>query len=256
VTAGLPTELSAALERVAAAPRLLVACDYDGTLAPIVSDPEDARPLPASAAALEELAAVPATVTALISGRALADLARLSGMGAGSHLVGSHGSEFDSGFAQPVDDDAKELLTRITATLRELAGEYAGVTVELKPASVALHVRNASDADGEAALRRAVDAAESWGAQVTDGKAVKEFAVIQTDKGQALDTLREQHDASAVVFFGDDVTDEKAFRRLRDGDVGVKVGDGETAAGYRVDEPDDVAVALEYLLAARRRLGR
>ena len=67
-----------------------------------------------------------------------------------------------------------------------------------------------------------------------------EFAVISTDKGEAVDILREQHDASAVVFFGDDVTDEKAFRRLRDGDVGVKVGPGDTLAGYRVDTPDDV----------------
>ena len=61
---------------------------------------------------------------------------------------------------------------------------------------------------------------------MTEGKAVLEFAVISTDKGEAVDILRDQHDASAVVFFGDDVTDEKAFRRLRDGDVGVKVGTG------------------------------
>jgi trehalose 6-phosphate phosphatase len=252
VAAGLPTDLSAALDAVARVPRLLIACDYDGTLAPIVANPEDARPLPASAAALRELAAVPSTITALISGRALADLARLSGMGAECQLVGSHGSEFDGGFTDPIDDAAKELLRRITDSLRALADEYPGVTVELKPASVALHVRNAAAADGEAALRRAAEAAESWDAQVTDGKAVKEFAVIHTDKGQALDTLRDQYHASAVVFFGDDVTDEKGFRRLRDGDVGVKVGDGETAAGFRVDEPQDVATALEYLLAARR----
>ena len=43
-----------------------------------------------------------------------------------------------------------------------------------------------------------------------------EFAVIITDKGEAVDILRDQHDASAVVFFGDDVTDEKAFRRMRE----------------------------------------
>ncbi|MEX3650651.1 trehalose-phosphatase, partial [Mycolicibacterium porcinum] len=44
---------------------------------------------------------------------------------------------------------------------------------------------------------------------------------------------------------------EKAFRRLRDGDVGVKVGPGETLARYRVDEPEDVVAALKYLLQAR-----
>ena len=79
-----------------------------------------------------------------------------------------------------------------------------------------------------------------------------EFAVISTDKGEAVDILRDQHDATAVVFFGDDVTDEKAFRRLRDADVGVKVGPGDTLAGFRVDAPEDVATALRYLLERRR----
>jgi trehalose 6-phosphate phosphatase len=76
--------------------------------------------------------------------------------------------------------------------------------------------------------------------------------VISTDKGEAVDILREQHDADAVVFFGDDVTDEKAFRRLRGSDIGIKVGPGETHAAYRVETPDDVGTALKYLLDERR----
>ena len=78
--------------------------------------------------------------------------------------------------------------------------------------------------------------------------------MISTDKGEAIDILRDQHDATAVVFFGDDVTDEKAFRRLRDADIGVKVGSGETLARYRIGSPEDVATALRQLLDARRRL--
>ena len=54
-----------------------------------------------------------------------------------------------------------------------------------------------------------------------------------------------------MVFLGDDVTDEKAFARLRDGDVGVKVGPGPSAAQYRVGSPEDVAEALAYLAARR-----
>ena len=56
------------------------------------------------------------------------------------------------------------------------------------------------------------------------------MAVVQVSKGAAIDTLRTRLGADAVLFVGDDVTDETAFVRLRPGDVGVKVGEGETAA--------------------------
>ncbi|MGE2834186.1 trehalose-phosphatase [Mycobacterium sp. SMC-4] len=245
----LPADLTAALDAVARVPRLLVTSDFDGTLAPIVAHPSDARPLPAAADALTALAELPDTEAALISGRALADLRVLSGLPASVHLVGSHGAEFASGFTHRIDP---QLLQTITDTLRAIAADKPGVTVETKPASVALHVRNAGESDAEAALAAAWDAAAGWDAHVTTGKAVLEFAVIDTDKGEAVDILRSEHAASAVVFFGDDVTDEKAFRRLDGDDVGVKVGSGDTLARYRVDSPDDVAAALHHLLQRRR----
>ncbi|MDY6995204.1 MAG: trehalose-phosphatase [Actinomycetota bacterium] len=244
----LPAELSKALDAAAKLPRLLVTSDFDGTLSPIVSNPSDARPLPEAGRALVGLAELPSTAVALISGRALRDLRVLSSMPEAVHLVGSHGAEFDSGFAHDIDAD---LLAAITDTLNSIASGRPGVTVETKPASVALHVRNASDADGEAALAAAWEAASAWDAHATTGKAVLEFAVISTDKGEAIDILRDRHDASTVVFFGDDVTDEKAFRRLRDGDIGVKVGPGDSLASHRVESPADVAAALAYLLDAR-----
>lgn len=245
----LPDDVTAALTRAAQVPRLLVACDFDGTLAPIVNHPGDARPLPAAADALRALAQQPATSAALISGRALVDLGTLSGLAGAVHLVGSHGAEFETGFGHEIDT---ALLQTITDELTAIAARHPGVTVEPKPASVALHVRNAAPADGESALAAARAAGTGWSAQQTEGKAVLEFAVITTDKGEALDILRDGDSADAVVFFGDDVTDEKAFRRLRGGDVGVKVGPGDTAAGFRVDSPEDVAAALEFLLDERR----
>ena len=244
----LPPELESALAVAARTARLLVASDFDGTLAPIVNNPEDARPLPAAAEALVDLATLPATESALISGRALATLRELSSAPSPVHLVGSHGAEFESGFSRDIDRD---LLAVITDALRAIAADKPGVAVETKPASVALHVRNASPSDGEAALAAAWDASSAWDAHITTGKAVLEFAVVSTDKGEALDILRGEFDATAVVFFGDDVTDEKAFVRLRDSDVGVKVGPGETAARYRVDSPADVAAAVRFLADAR-----
>ncbi len=252
---GLPADLTAALDAAAATRHLLVTSDFDGTLAPIVSNPADARPLPAAAAALWALAELPSTSAALISGRALSVLRELSAAPPTVQLVGSHGAEFDtggqerSGFAHEVDE---ALLARMTAELNAIAAGRPGVTVETKPASVAMHVRNASAADGDAALNEARAASQAWDAHATEGKAVLEFAVVTTDKGEAVDILREQTGATSVAFFGDDVTDENAFRRMRDADVGVKVGPGQTLANYRIDSPDDVAAALEYLLAQRR----
>jgi trehalose 6-phosphate phosphatase len=256
----LPTDLTRALDDLATTPKLLVVSDFDGTLAPIVNDPLAARALPAAAQALTGLADLPDTSAALVSGRALGVLRELSAMPPTVHLVGSHGAEFgsvgqersDSGNVQGFTQDVDEaLLQRVIGELNAIAVGRPGVTVETKPASAALHVRNASPADAEAALEAARRAATAWDVHATAGKAVLEFAVVSTDKGHAVDVLRDQIGATAVLFLGDDVTDEKAFRRMRDGDVGVKVGPGDTAAAFRVDAPDDVADALAHVLAVR-----
>ncbi len=251
-TQRLPDELARALTGIARVPRLLVASDFDGTIAPIVNNPADARPIAAAADALGALAGLAATTAALISGRSLRDLATLSGAPADVHLIGSHGAEFDADFLNAVDDSAKALLREVEETMAGIAAQFPGAAIETKPVSVAFHVRNAAPEQAQHALDTALAASQSWDIHVTEGKAVLEFAVIATDKGKALDILREQGDASATAFFGDDVTDEKAFRRLQSPDVGVKVGQGDTLAGYRVETPDDVAAALEFLHDARR----
>ena len=87
------------LESIARVPMLLVATDYDGTLAPIVDDPSKAHPLSEAMTALRNLAELPSTHVAVISGRALRDLRQLASFPAAVHLVGSHGSEFDADFA-------------------------------------------------------------------------------------------------------------------------------------------------------------
>ncbi|MFC4124378.1 trehalose-phosphatase [Nocardia rhizosphaerae] len=249
----LPLDVRRALASVARVPRLLVASDYDGTIAPIVSDPAKAFPQRESVSALRALAGLPNTTAAVISGRALRDLAALSRLPVEVQLIGSHGSEFDVGFVHAIDNDAKQLLTEIQNAFAQIAAENPGVTVESKPASAALHVRNASPEIGRRALNSVRQGPACWvGVQVTEGKAVIELAVIPTDKGTALDTIRHQESASAAVFFGDDVTDEKAFRVLSGPDVGIKVGDGESLAKLRVGSTEDVARALAFLVEERR----
>lgn len=233
--------------------RLLVACDYDGTLAPIVDDPAQAWPHAAAAAALVDLAALPDTAVALISGRARGDLVTLSGLGPPVTLVGSHGAEFEAGFLDSHADGAGELLARLDGALEPMVTAVPGAQLERKPVSIAVHVRRAVDQAAGARLLEAVRSGPAtWpGVQTTEGKAVVELAVIHTDKGAAVDLLRETHRASAVLFVGDDVTDEKAFAVLRTGDVSVKVGPGDTLAQYRVDTVPDVADLLETVLRHR-----
>jgi trehalose-phosphatase len=254
VTVGsLPPPLRQALARVARTTRLLVVCDYDGTLAPIVEDPAQARPGPGSMEALRSLAALPETTVGMISGRALRDLAALSRLPAGVHLIGSHGAEIDAGFAHALDDEAQALRGRLEVGLEVLVGHTPGVSLEPKPASVAVHVRRAEPSAGESVLEAVRSGPARWeGVHVTEGKAVIELAVVETDKGEALDMLRRQAGATAALFAGDDVTDEKAFARLAGPDVGVKVGRGASLAEYSVPDTGDVVVMLAHLLAERR----
>jgi trehalose 6-phosphate phosphatase len=246
--------LDDAVRRLAGTPRLLVALDFDGVLAPIVPVPGDARPLPAAVAAIEALAELPDTAVALLSGRGLADLAEVSGFDAPVQLVGSHGGEFASadGAGSMLDGEARERLDRLGSELRALVADAPGVTLEHKPAGIAVHVRNAD----RAVAARVLDAVRAGPAQrpgvaSTPGKEVLDLAVLEVSKGTALDELRTRFGADAVLFAGDDVTDETAFARLRPGDVGVKVGEGDTAAEYRIPDPPAAAALLETLLAAR-----
>lgn len=247
-------ELVDALHELARVPMLLVASDYDGTVAPIVDDPARARPNREAIVALRALAELPHTNVALISGRSLADLSQLSGDPDGVHLVGSHGSEFDLGFAEMLSPDARALHREIGDALHRIASDHPGCFVEVKPASIALHYRNAVPEVGRAALERAErELLPREGIFIKQGKMVLELAVVSTHKGDALETLRKRFGASAVLFIGDDTTDEDAFATLRGPDVGVKVGEGETSARFRVSDTTEVARALALL--SRRREG-
>jgi trehalose 6-phosphate phosphatase len=246
-------DLAAALRALARTPRLLAASDFDGVLAPIVSEPSAARPLPRSVDALAALAALPATDVAAISGRALDDLRALLSPPPGMHLVGSHGSEFGAGFGAGLAPEIAERRRRVEAGLRELVDGRPGVALETKPVSVAVHVRNAPRDVAAAVLDLVRAGPATWeGVHATEGKEVVELVVVEASKGTALDLLRSQVGATGVLFVGDDLTDEKAFAVLGDGDVGVKVGPGDTAARYRVADPEQVTALLEFLAEERR----
>src|SRR5829696_5132865 len=140
---GFDPSLRTAVTQLARVPQLLIACDYDGTLAPIVEDPSAAAPLPEAVAALRSLATLPQTTVAVVSGRALRDLAALSRLPSEVHLIGSHGSEFDVGFVHRLEPDLVDLRTQLGVALKEIAQRHPGVRLELKPGSVTMHTRTA-----------------------------------------------------------------------------------------------------------------
>jgi trehalose 6-phosphate phosphatase len=252
----LPHSLVVALGELARIPQLLVALDFDGTLALEVDDPEEARALPEAHAAVLRLVSLPHTRVALISGRALASLERVSDLPDTVLLVGSHGIEFR--LDSPQDSaalDPRELL-RVDAlheVLRNVAEGLEHVWVERKPAGFALHTRLATDHDSRVAhrLARSEVSAKLGELTIREGKNVLEFSVRSTTKGEAVRHLRRYTGADAVFFAGDDVTDEDAFAALGAGDLGIKSGDGQTLADFRVSAPDQVAQALALLAELR-----
>ncbi|AZI58955.1 bifunctional alpha,alpha-trehalose-phosphate synthase (UDP-forming)/trehalose-phosphatase [Nakamurella antarctica] len=256
--AHLPADVLLSVEAIADTPRLLVAVDFDGTLAPIVDDPAMAAPNPDSMVALHSLAAIAGTEVAIISGRAMAVLPELLGGDLSAfHLVGSHGAE---GVAAAGSTRGSEILTpaasqrlvQLRRELQELTAEFADIRLEMKPAGVAVHLRGSDDRHAEAVTANIELGPATWpGVHVLRGKKVIELTVIGADKGQALDALRRRFRATAVIFIGDDITDEHAFATLGGSDLGVKVGPGTTTARTRIDSPETVAHLLTVLHIVR-----
>lgn len=240
------------LHALASCPELLVASDYDGTLSPIVDNPALAAPNEQAVVALRELSELPHTEVAIISGRSLAQLGQFLGHLERAHMVGSHGSEFDPGFVSRLTQDQQDRLASIDRIIARAVESVPGSAIERKPASVCFHYRTA-EASAGAAMARSIEAqaAALPDIYIKHGKAVIELTVIEANKGTALSILRSRLMPSRCLFIGDDRTDEDAFLALESHDIGIKVGPGETAADFAVENTDDVARFLAALAEAR-----
>jgi trehalose-phosphatase len=247
--------------RLAVARRLLVALDFDGTLAPLVANPADSRPTPEAGAAMARLARIPRVHLALVSGRPAADLALLASPPDGVELVGSHGAErgrVQAGRAvlEPVtlSPARAQRLRAVTDGLTALAGGACGAWVESKPFAAVFHTRPMPDRAAAAELEaQAAALGKRLGGHVLPGKMVVEVSVLPTGKAAALARLRQAADADRLVFAGDDTTDELALRTIQPPDLGIKVGSGPTAAELRLPGPGAVAEFLQALAAAMER---
>lgn len=228
---------------------LLVALDFDGTLSHLVDEPGLARPAPGVLHWLTQLDRAPSTEVVLISGRALHDLAEVSGAGEVALLIGSHGQEHGSSEALHAEESA--LLAEVRAEVAALA-PVAGVRIEDKPAGLAVHVRHCAPADARDVLDRVhALAAQRPGLHLIEGKMVVELSVRQLDKGGALAALMRRLPGHRVLFAGDDVTDELAMAVLAPDDITIKVGEGDSIARYRVADPTEMVEVLALLAGVR-----
>ncbi|MBL6835333.1 MAG: bifunctional alpha,alpha-trehalose-phosphate synthase (UDP-forming)/trehalose-phosphatase [Candidatus Nanopelagicales bacterium] len=243
-------QASIPLEQLASSRHLLVCVDYDGTISNIVTDPDAARPVPEAVEALEMLRDVPNTSVAVVSGRALDNLRTVSAMPDGIHLVGSHGAEVD--VPLELDPSQRRLLDQCTAAASELVAQVPGAFIETKPGSIAIHVRQCEPKAGANLIRHIVMGPGRYpGVLGRHGKEVIELSVAHAQKADAVRALRQRFDASTVLFVGDDLTDESVFADLSGQDVGIKVGSGESAALWRVESPQNVALLLQRLAQER-----
>lgn len=241
-------------------PSALVATDFDGTLAPLVPDPEDSRPVTGVIEALTALAGRSAQV-AVITGRDARTAVRLGGLDAvpGIVVAGLYGIEtwhagrLESPPTPPLVERLRERLPTVVGN-----GSDPDVWIEDKRLSLVVHARKAADpAAALAALDEPVRAlAAELGVEVHPGADVLELRLPGFDKAGALGRLAAGRDA--VLFLGDDLGDLPAFaeiRRLREQgarafSVGVRssgVAALDGVADVEVADPAGVVALLRDL---------
>ncbi|HEX2026532.1 MAG TPA: trehalose-phosphatase [Nitriliruptorales bacterium] len=240
---------------------LAVFLDYDGTLTPIVDDPEDATLPPEARATIERLRG--RCPVAVVSGR---DLDDVRGMVAIDDLAyaGSHGFDILTASGERYRH-AREYLGDLDAAqeqVQPLLDPIPGAELERKTFAIAVHYRNVEESDSER-VQAAVEevAAAHPRLRLTAGKRIFELRPdVDWDKGRALRSVLDSLDLAESAFplyVGDDVTDEDAFRELEQRGIGIVVrgedDDRPTRADYSLPDPAAACGFLDRLADALAR---
>jgi trehalose-phosphatase len=235
---------------------LVIFLDYDGTLTPIVSRPDQAVLMDSVRAILRKLAAK--MPVAILSGRELKDVRKRVGID-GIVYAGSHG--FDIAGPRGLHrQQAREFLPALDLAEKELREKLAGIAgalIERKCFSIATHYRNVNETEVpriEGAVSEIIERHRKL--RSIDGKKVYELLPnIEWDKGKAVLWLLEKLDVerpnALPIYIGDDRTDEDAFRALEQRGIGILVREQprSTAASYSLQNPTEVERFLRKLVA-------
>lgn len=242
--------------------RLVLLSDFDGTLAEFDLDPTLPRIRSDAFAALVALSSLSHVTLGLVSGRRVADLARRVPLGSEVYMAGLHGLEIaveDRHWQHEAIVRAAEAVPALEARLVQVAAAVRGARVEPKGAAIAVHARGVARENRAGLLAAADAAAGPWLVpgvlKRLVGAEVHEYLPDAAwNKGDAVrwiahDVERLTGEPTWVAYFGDDLTDEDAFRAIDDG-VSVVVGRRASVARYRLDGPADVAAVLADLAEA------
>lgn len=243
------TGIQALQEVMSHAPML--AFDFDGTLAPIVTRPDDASVPLSISQHLQKLSKMLPTV--IVTGRQVADVApRLNFQP--RVIVGNHGAE-DPGLPASGQQAWREHLVPVRELLGARQNELseAGVQIEDKGHSMALHYRLAKDQEQATALITSLLGSLGPEVRVFGGKCV--FNIVSTsapDKGDAVLRLASSMGTTHAVFIGDDVNDEPVFRKAPSWWLTVRIGreDPLSSARFFLDSHSEVAPMLQSMVAA------
>lgn len=227
--------------------RALVAFDFDGTLAPIVTDRDQAHMRSSTARLFESVCA--AYPCAVVSGRSREDVANRLGDAEVRYVVGEHGADDGTSHAH----GRREIVAALAA-LRLALSQRDGIDLEVKRTSLAIHYRRAPD---RKSARAAIDGALARltsGVRLLPGKCVVNVVSARVPhKGEALQRLLHLEAADAALYVGDDDTDEDAFRMtLPAPTFMVRVGRSRrSGAGYYLRHQREIDQLLQTLAAAR-----
>jgi trehalose 6-phosphate phosphatase len=225
----------------------LLAFDFDGTLAPIVDRPDEAMVPKEVGDCLSELARH--RPLAIITGRKVADVVPRLGFEP-HHVIGSHGAEDPHGDSKHgLTDALKTLRATLSAKARELLD--AGVVVEDKEHSIALHYRLAPDHDS--AMTRITEFLQGLDPSLRTfgGKFVVNVVASEApDKGDAVRALMLRSGSASAVFMGDDVNDEAVFETAEPHWLTVRIGEvPDSRAMYYLDSHAEIASLLRKMLS-------
>ncbi|KAK9078069.1 hypothetical protein SSX86_002126 [Deinandra increscens subsp. villosa] len=253
--------------------------DYDGTLSPIVDNPDDAFMSNAMRAAVRNVAKyIP---TAIISGRSREKVLRFVGLKE-LYYAGSHGMDImgpvqpladrttevkDESLYQPASEFLPMINEQVFVSLVEITKHIEGAKVENNKFCVSVHYRNVDEKSWTTVAQYVQDTLKRYPRlRLTHGRMVLEIRpMLKWDKGKAVEFLLESLDLSSSedvlpIYVGDDRTDEDAFKFLREGGHGygilVTPAPKESNAYYSLRDPSEVMEFINSLAIHKKSVSR